>query len=306
MIYTLTLNAAIDMNISTDNLNPNSVNRTNEVCYSPNGKGVNVSLVMKHFGIKNNALIIAGGFTGKYIVDELQKKEQSVYPFWVEEPTRINVFINNIYEEYKIVSPGAFVNDKIKNKILEYLKSLNDIELLIISGSLPPGLNEDIYFKIVDICNEKNIPFIVDISSPILKKIINKKPYLIKPNDEEIKNIFGYKTDNEKYIIEAIKEIHNEGAENILLTMGDKGLYFSNKKKIYYCDTYPVKLVSSACSGDSCLASFIAGLKNNLTIEENLKRASATGANVAESHGIGKLECVEEYSKKLKVKEVLL
>lgn len=306
MIYTLTLNSAIDMNISTNVLCPSNVNRTKEVVYSPNGKGVNVSLVMSHYNVENISLLVAGGFSGQYITEELNKMNQKNYPFWVNEPTRINIFIDDSLHEYKVVSKGSFVDENTQVNIINYIENLNDMDFLIVSGSLPPGISESFYFKISEVCKRKKTKLIFDISSPVLKDLLCQKPYLIKPNDEELELIFGHKLNNEYDILKSIEYLHSMGAENILLTMGNKGLYFSDSRKVFYCTAPKIKLVSSACAGDSCLGSFIAGLVSNLDLKENLKRASATGANVAESMGIGSLNKVKDYTQQIQVKEVLL
>lgn len=306
MIYTLTLNAAIDMNVSTNRLCPSTVNRTKDVIYSPNGKGVNVSLIMSHYNVENISLLIAGGFSGQYITEELNKMNQKNYAFWVSEPTRINIFIDDSFHEYKVVSKGSFVDENTKGNIIKYLEKINDMDFLIVSGSLPPGISESFYFKISEVCKKKKCKLIFDISSPVLKELLCEQPYLIKPNDEELELIFGHKLNNEDDIVNSIKYLHSVGAKNILLTMGHKGLYFSDAIKIIYCTAPEIKLVSSACAGDSCLGSFVAGLVSGLDLKENLKRASATGANVAESMGIGSLSKVQDYIQQIQVKEVLL
>ncbi|HID4336879.1 TPA: PfkB family carbohydrate kinase, partial [Klebsiella pneumoniae] len=107
MIHTLTLNTAIDMNIFCDPLQPAAVNRTRQTEYCPNGKGVNVSLVLHHYQQPTHVMGIFGGFTGRYIVEELRKQHINVTPAWVAEPTRINIFINDGSDEYKLVNPGA-------------------------------------------------------------------------------------------------------------------------------------------------------------------------------------------------------
>lgn len=306
MIYTLTTNPAIDMNCTATTYEPFLVNRTLNLNYSPNGKGVNVSLILNHYGVESKALGFFGGFTGKYIVDELEKLDISVGAFWIEENTRINVFVDTKdNKEFKYVNKGPFVPRETQKELLDSLKEIDDCSYLIISGSLPQGIHEDYYEEIFKICSNRHINVILDISSCKLKELLKYKPLLIKPNDEEVKDIFGLDIKNEKDAIKVLKYLKEAGAENILLTLGEDGMYFYNGKKAYYCTAPKINLLSSACAGDSALAAFLSEWLKGNDIEYALKKASATGANVAESSGLGKLNKVNEYIEILEVREVI-
>ena len=308
MIYTLTTNPAIDMNMCTNSIERKIVNRTNDVVYSPNGKGLNVSFVLKHFGVDSKVLGFFGGFSGKYIVDETRKKGIEILPVEVEDTTRINIFLNDGEGEFKFVNSGSFVEKQKQEEMLKMIESFEDLEYLSISGSLPPGIDTSYYEDILTICEKKNIKVILDISSPKLKCLLKYKPFLIKPNDEEIADIFGIIVRDEEDIKDVLKYLHEQGAQNIFLTLGEKGSYFYNGENIYYTSAHEVKLLSSACAGDSALAGFLSIWLEDISSEENiekaLKRASATGANVAESNAIGDLKKVEQYMKEIKVRRV--
>ena len=133
---------------------------------------------------------------------------------------------------------------------------------------------------------------------------IKYKPLLIKPNNEEIKEIFDIKLKDEKDVLTTLKYLKKEGAQNILLTLGEKGMYFYDGNKMYYCSAPNINLVNSACAGDSALAAFLSEWLKGNDIEYALKKSSATGGNVAESRGIGTLDQVNNYVKKLEVREV--
>lgn len=305
MIYTLTTNPAIDMNFKSESYEPFKVNRTTNLQYSPNGKGINVSLVLNHYGIESKALGFFGGFTGRFIVDELKKLKIQVVDFEIDEETRINVFIDtDDNKEFKYVNKGPFVPRETQDDLLNYLENDKDCTYLIISGSLPESIDEYYYDKLLKICNERNINVILDISSKKLKELLKYKPLLIKPNDEEVKEIFGIDIKEEKDAIYVLKYLKNEGAQNILLTLGDKGLYFYNGNNMYYCTAPKINLLSSACSGDSSLAAFLSEWLKGTSIEYALKKSSATGGNVAESRGIGTLSKVNDYIENLEVREV--
>ena len=308
MIYTLTTNPAIDMNICTNSIERKIVNRTHDAVYSANGKGLNVSFVLKHFGVDSKVLGFFGGFSGKYIVEETIKKGIEIFPVEVEDTTRINIFLNDGEGEFKFVNSGSFVEKAQQEEMLEMIESFDDLEYLSISGSLPPGIDASYYEEILKICEKKNIKVILDISSPKLKCLLKYKQFLIKPNDEEIADIFGIIVRDEEDIKDVLKYLYEQGAQNIFLTLGEKGSYFYNGRNIYYASAHKVKLLSSACAGDSALAAFLSiwldDINNEENIEQALKRASATGANVAESNAIGDLKKVEEYMNKIKVRRV--
>ena len=170
MIHTLTLNTAIDMNIFCDPLQPAAVNRTRQTEYCPNGKGVNVSLVLHHYQQPTHVMGIFGGFTGRYIVEELRKQHINVTPAWVAEPTRINIFINDGSDEYKLVNPGARIDDEGKEQILHHLQCVAPGDYLVISGSLPPGIESRFYSEILVLCQQKGCEVILDISHPVLRQ----------------------------------------------------------------------------------------------------------------------------------------
>lgn len=308
MIYTLTTNPAIDMNICTNSIERKIVNRTHDAVYSANGKGLNVSFVLKHFGVDSKVLGFFGGFSGKYIIDETIKKDIEIFPVEVQDTTRINIFLNDGEGEFKFVNSGSFVEKQKQEEMLKMIEKFDDIEYLSISGSLPPGIETSYYEEILNICEKKNIKVILDISSPKLKCLLKYKPFLIKPNDEEIADIFGIIVRDEEDIKDVLKYLHDQGAQNIFLTLGEKGSYFYNGRNIYYASAHKVKLLSSACAGDSALAGFLSiwleNISNEKNIEQALKRAAATGANVAESNAIGDLKKVEEYMNKIKVRRV--
>lgn len=305
MIYTLTTNPAIDMNICSNGFEARKVNRTFNAVYTPNGKGLNVSFTMKHFGVDSCIMGFFGGFSGKYIVEGAQKKGVMVLPVWGDDVTRINIFLNDGQTEYKMVNEGAFIDRKQQDMMLEVIANAQDMEYLSVSGSLPRGISTDFYDELLQLCAKRNIEVILDISSPKLAELLAYKPLLIKPNDEEASNIFGLKLSNEPEIISAMHELHDRGARNILLTLGERGAYFSNGERIYYASPKPVNLLSSACAGDAALGAFLSvWLYDSADIEAALKKMAATGANVAESNALGDFANVESYIKDIKIRHV--
>lgn len=305
MIYTLTANPAIDMNISSDGIRERVVNRTWNAVYTPNGKGLNVSYCLQHFKIQSRVLGFFGDFSGHYIIEETKKKSIEAFPVWVDDTTRINIFLNDGSKEYKFVNEGSFVPPDQQSEMLAVLKGLDDLDILVISGSLPKGIENKFYDEIFNLCKKKGAAVVLDISSPYLKELMHFRPCLIKPNDEEIKDIFGIIMRDENDIKDVLCYLYEKGAQNILLTLGEQGSYFYDGKTIYAAGTKKVNMVSSACAGDAFLAGFLSiWLKHPQQIEAALRRAAAVGANVAESNGLGLMDKVEIYAKEIRVRKV--
>ena len=305
MIYTLTTNPAIDMNIMAHSLEVGAVTRTKDAVYTPNGKGLNVSFVLRRFGVQSEILGFFGDFSGEYILSACENRGYVVHPIKIEGTTRVNTFVETAGGEYKLVNEGPLVSQEEQQAFLELLENLENPELLIISGSLAKGIPEDFYDVILQICRKRNTEVVLDISSKQLKSLLSYQPLLIKPNDTELYEIFSLSVRNEEDAVEALKQLHKKGARNILLTMGAKGAYFSNGKSIWFCDPYPVRQKSSVCAGDGCLAAFLSvWLKNPDNVEAALRLAAATGADIAESAGLGELKNLEAYKDKITARKI--
>ena len=205
-----------------------------------------------------------------------------------------------------MVNDGPLVDEVAQKKMIDNIKNSKDMEYLLISGSLSKGINPEYYEEILEVAKNNEVKIILDISSKKLDDLLKYKPFLIKPNGEEIKDIFNLDLDNEKEIIYALKFLHNKGAQNILITLGALGSYFYNGEKIFHSGVKEIIQVSSACAGDSYLAGFISvWINNEENIESAMKLAAAIGADVAENCGIGKLTNVNEYIKNIHIKEII-
>lgn len=306
MIYTLTTNPAIDMNICTNGLEARKVNRTFDAVYTPNGKGLNVSFILHHFGIESKIMGFFGGFSGNYIVEESRRRGFEVIPVAIDDITRINIFLNDGTTEYKLVNDGALVPWEKQQEMLERIRNAADMTHLSISGSLPQGIEPSYYDEILAICSERNIRIILDISSTKLRDLLHWNPLLIKPNDEELEQIFGIRIKKESDIRKAFDFLHAEGAQNVLLTLGERGAYFSSGSAVYFASARPIQLLSSACAGDAALAAFLSiWLGHPDHIEDALKTMAAVGANVAESNALGTLSRVDEYKNDIQVRRVI-
>ena len=308
MIYTLTANPAIDYNVTCDGLAPDCVTRTRDAVYTPNGKGLNVSFALQHFGEPSSILGFFAGFSGRFIVDGARERGCEVFPVWVDGITRVNVFLNSGEHEYNMVNAGAPISRHDEDAMIELIASLPELECLSISGSLPPGTSDGFLDRVVDKVRERGGEVVVDISSPLLRRLLAQRPLLIKPNDDELRDIFGLEVsaNDDAGALCALEHLHEEGAQAVLLTMGGAGAYFSDGRHAWFARcTYPVRVLSTVCAGDSTLGAFLSvWYRDRSRVEDGLRLAMATGANVVECAGQGDFARVEEYRGHVEIRQI--
>lgn len=309
MIYTLTPNPAIDYNISCDGLQPNTVTRTRDAVYTPNGKGLNVSFTLDHYGVDTTILGFFAGFSGRYIVGGARELGVDVKPVWTEGITRVNVFLNAGPDtEYNMVNAGAAITAADEDAMFDLIDRLDDLDCLVISGSLPPNASEGFLRTAIERVRAKGSRFVLDISSPQLAELLELEPLLIKPNDDELRDIFGIEVvaGDDESVSAAMGELHARGAQNVLLTLGGAGAYFSNGEHLWFANrTFDVEVRSTVCAGDSSLAAFLSvWFSDRDRVEDALRRSMATGANVVECAGLGDFAHVEEYEKGIDIRPV--
>ena len=304
-IYTCTMNLAIDLFIETEEMHPFMVNRTKEDDIQANGKGVNVSLVLKMLYFPSTALGFSAGFTGKYIEDYLQQKQ--IQTDFIEVPgmTRINVFtqVNQTGEEYKLVNQGPEIPQAAVHNFLNQIRVLQAEDYLCVSGSLPRGLSPKVLIEISRICQEKGIHLIIDSSDQEVMDCLPYRPFLLKPNEEELSSWFGRKmvTDEDYFVYgQRLVEL---GAENVLLSLGEKGAILFTKDRVFRGNSPKGKVVNTACAGDTMLGAFLAGYMNRRPLDETLRKSIAAGSSTAFRKGLTDFLDVEELSKQIKIRE---
>lgn len=287
-VYTCTMNLAIDLFIETENLLPNTVNRTLDDDIQANGKGVNVSLVLKMLGIENTALGFKAGFTGNYIEDFL--REKGVETNFVDVPgmTRINVFtqVNSNQEEYKLVNRGPEIPQNKIDELLEQIKQLKAGDYLCVSGSLPRGVSPEIFIEISKICFENDVNLILDSSYPEILNCLSYQPYLLKPNEDELAEWFDLKNPQTEDYLNAAKKLITAGAQNVLLSLGGQGAVFINGQEMLAGNAPKGKIVNTACAGDTLLGTFLSQILLQENVAKGLKKSIAAGSSTAFRKGL--------------------
>lgn len=304
-IYTCTLNLAIDLFIETDSLQPFVVNRTQDDDIQANGKGVNVSLILKMLGIENTALGFKAGFTGQYIDDFLRKKEIGTQFIEVPGLTRINVFtqVNETQEEFKLVNKGPEIPKESTQQFLQQIEQLQAGDFLCVSGSVPRGVSPKILVEIAKRCQERAVFLIIDSSYNDVLACLPYRPFLLKPNEEELAAWFDVTIDSKEAYLHYGKKLIALGAQNVLLSLGGAGAYFFSQETILSGNSPKGKVVNTACAGDTLLGTFLAGLLKGMDVATNLKISLAAGSSTAFRKGITDFSDVDLLKQQIKISE---
>jgi 1-phosphofructokinase len=288
MIYTVTFNPAIDYLIHTDEMKLGDVNRSKYDEMNFGGKGINVSIVLNELGIESRALGFVAGFTGEAI--EKGIREMGIDTEFVhlkKGNSRINVKIK-AGEETEINGQGPEIDKAELEQLFSKTDSLEDGDILILAGSIPGSLPSDVYEKILDRIKEKEIRVIVDARKDLLINVLKYNPFLIKPNNFELEEIFNVKLTSKEEIVECATKLQNMGARNVLVSMAEDGaLLLDEKGKIYQCGVCEGIVKNSVGAGDSMVAGFVAGSLEK-DFDYALKLGTACGGATAFSNGLGK------------------
>ena len=294
MVYTVTFTPAIDYVVHTGDMVLGQVNRSNAEEMYFGGKGINVSIVLKELGIESKALGFVAGFTGEAI--EKGVSQMGVHTDFVKLEkgnSRINVKIKSA-EETELNGQGPDIDDEAIAKLFEKLDKLTDGDTIILAGSIPNSLPSDIYERIIERLSDRKIKVVVDATKDLLMNVLKYKPFLIKPNNHELGEMFGVVLKTNDEIAEYAKKLQDMGAKNVLVSMaGDGALLLDENGKTHICGVCKGKVKNSVGAGDSMVAGFVAGSMDG-DYEYALKLGTATGGATAFSDGLATKEKIAE------------
>jgi len=281
MVYTVTLNPAIDHHITVDKISIGQVNRTKSERMTAGGKGINVSRMLNTLGIKNKALGFCGGHTGEIFLRMLNGMGVEHDFIHLENGyTRVNAKIHP--EETELNGQGSGLTEDDTDKLYNQLYLLTGDDVLVLAGSLPIGISESVYADIIKKMNANSVRVIADAAGEALKKAVEAKPYLVKPNHIELGEIFGVSIGTRPDAVIYAKKLIKMGAENVLVSMAEQGAALVCKDgKVYETDAFSGKTVNTVGAGDAMLAGFIAGILKNGDMESALKTAVSAGSACA-------------------------
>ena len=301
MIYTITFNPALDYIVKMDEFNLGHVNRSNNEFVYAGGKGINVSIVLNNLGVKSKALGFIAGFTG----DEIERRVREFgcdtdFIKLNEGMSRINVKIKADVES-EINGGGPDISSEALEELYGKLDTLTSGDILVLAGSIPKTMPTDVYERIMERLQEKNVKFIVDTTGESLLKVLKYNPFLIKPNHHELGELFGVKLNNKEEVIEYAKKLKDMGAQNVIISMAGDGAVLINSNGDVTTNNVPKGVVkNSVGAGDSMVAGFIAGYLNSGKIEEGFKLGVATGSASAFSEGLATKDYVYELLEQVK------
>ena len=299
MITTITFNPSIDRMYRVSNLNIGEVQRAASVKSTAGGKGINVTKVCKILQEEPLAMGFLGGYNGEFIKGELEKLGIKSKFTKINQETRncLNIITDDkVSTELLEKGPALQEGDlqKFENDMNEVIKNT---KILVASGSYCQNIPLDYYEKLGNLCRENNVKFILDTSGEPLKVALKSKPYLIKPNTDEIKQLLDIDINSKEEIISAGKKLVEMGAENVCISLGKDGMIYLNSKEVYEVKVPKIEAVNTVGSGDSTIAGFSVGILRGYDIKDILKLSNACGISNALNMETGfvKLEEVEKY-----------
>lgn len=307
MIYTVTFNPSLDYIVGVDNFQTGKVNRTSEEVIFPGGKGINVSIVLGNLGIKSTPLGFTAGFTGGEIKRLLKKFEiEDEFIDVANGLSRINVKLRSlggegadkkVVEESEINGMGPMIDKASLDKFYEQIDQLQKDDVLILAGSIPTVLPDTMYRDIMARISEKEILVVVDATNDLLVNVLQYHPFLIKPNNHELGEIFGVTIESKDDVILYAKKLQEKGARNVLISMaGDGAVLVAENGDAYKMEAPKGKVKNSVGAGDSMVAGFVYGYLTEKDYEKAFHYGVCTGSASAFSE---KLATKEEVLKLL-------
>ncbi len=312
MIATVTLNPAIDKTYTASGLIMGQVNRMKTVRNLAGGKGINVTKILRQYGYPVTALGFSGGYTGSFIENYL-KEIKAVSAFTrVHEETRssINVIAEDGYIT-EILEPGPEITKQEKERFLaDYKLALADCRLVVLSGSVPRGLTEDIYETLIRLAGKQDKRVILDTSGEYLVNGVKGNPFMIKPNLRELEYLTGQKIAGTADVASAAKELAARGIAHVMVSLGEKGLIYASAdfNEVLYASSPDVRMKNTIGCGDSVTASFCMSCLKQEDAELTLRKAVAISAACATTFEIGiiPMDLAEELLPEVKISTIFV
>lgn len=279
MIYTVTFNPSLDYIVSVNHFKCGIVNRTTDEIIFPGGKGINVSMVLKNLGYENTALGFLAGFTGDKLQSLMEEKGIHTDFIRVEKGmSRINVKLRSD-EETEINGQGPEIAAEDIQKLYEKLDGMQDGDVLVLAGSIPDVMPGSMYMDIMKHLQGKALKIVVDATKDLLVNVLQYHPFLIKPNNHELGEIFGVKIESKADVITYARKMQEMGARNVLVSMaGDGAVLTAEDGSVFRSEAPKGKVINSVGAGDSMVAGFLAGFLENGNYEKAFRMGVCTGS----------------------------
>lgn len=302
MIYTVTFNPSLDYVVQVEHFQGDAVNRTSEEHVYPGGKGNNVAVIASNLGMKSRALGFKAGFTGAAMEQMLQEFGCDTDFIALEEGvTRINVKVKSD-DEFEINGQGPRIPDEKIRQLYEKLDALESGDVLVLSGSIPNTLPDDMYERIMERLAGTDVRISVDATKDLLLNVLKYHPFLIKPNNYELGEMFGVTLKSDDEIAEYARKLQEMGARNVLVSMaGDGAILVAEDGSVLKQLPPAGEVVNSVGAGDSMVAGFLAGYLKTGSYEEALKLGTAAGSATAFTSWLADSEAIDKLYKILDI-----
>lgn len=301
MIYTVTLNPSLDYIAECKDFTLGATNRTSSEIIYPGGKGINVSIVLSNLGDRTTALGFLAGFTGEHIDSLIKDMGISSRMIRLDKGmSRINLKLKS-KEETELNGMGPNISIIDIARLYQKLESITEDDILVLAGSIPPSVSEGLYSDIMERLKEKKIKIVVDATKDLLMNVLDKKPFLIKPNIHELGELFNVKLDSADEALPYALKLKEMGAVNVIISMGKDGAMMVDEYGNSYTMNSPEgKLVNSVGAGDSLVAGFLHKYLETGNYEEAFRYGVCTGSASAFSSALATKEEVEKLYKEIK------
>ena len=300
MIYTVTFNPSLDYIASCDDFVLGKTNRTSKEIMLPGGKGINVSIVLRNLGIENTALGFLAGFTGDEIKRLIEKDGIKNEMIFVENGfSRINVKLRS-NEESELNGMGPLIDKKSIEKLFNKFDEIKNGDTLVLAGSIPSCMSQTMYSDILEYLKDRNINVVVDATKDLLMNVLSYKPFLIKPNNHELGELFNIDISSKEDAITYAKKLQEKGARNVLVSMAKDGAILVDENgEVYKGEAPNGKVKNSVGAGDSMVAGFLYGYHKFNSYNEAFKYGVACGSASAFSENLATFSEIENLYKSL-------
>ena len=305
MICTVTFNPSLDYIVSVDDFQLGMTNRTSSELILPGGKGINVSIVLKNLGLDSTALGYAAGFTGEELIRRLTEFGVNADFIKINHGmTRINLKLKSI-DGTEINGCGPDIDAEALEQLMEKIDRLQEGDVLVLAGSIPYSMPDDIYQKIMERLDGRDVRIVVDATKDLLLNVLGHHPFLIKPNNHELGDIFGVKLSEREEVVPYAKKLQEKGAVNVLVSMAGKGaVLLAEDGSVYAAEAPKGTLKNGVGAGDSMVAGFLAGYGESGDYEHAFRMGLAAGSASAFSEQLATKDEIKKVYETCKITKI--
>lgn len=300
MIYTVTVNPAIDYVVQTDHLQLGLVNRLQHTNFIAGGKGINVSKILNQLDCQNTAWGFLGGFTGQFLTTTLKNEQINSDFTSIADNTRINVKLKSD-QETEMNAAGPHVTEQELTAFKRQFEQVKAGDTVVFSGSLLPQLTNDFYLELIDLVVAQGAEFAIDTTGQALLDTLAKKPLVIKPNHHELADLFKTTLHNDEELLSYAAKLQQLGAKHVLISMAGAGAYYLSSEHIYHSAAPKGHVVNSVGAGDSMLAGFIGEFSKHQDPETAFKYGLACGSATAFTEDIATIDQINALLPQIKI-----